>query len=271
VNFVFPYSALRAANVQGTEEVLRLATTTRAKAVHHFSAVDVFVSGEQGDEEMSEDALPAREPAAHGYVQTKWVSERLVVAARERGLPTCVYRPWIVMGHSGTGVGHLSDLMYLVLKGCITLEQAPAIDLTVNVVPVDYVAAAVAYLSLQEDSFGRTFHFANPHPAHVSAMYDVIRSVGYRLDEVSWAEWRARATEVGPDHALYSVAPLFRPEALYPEELNPRIDATNTLRGLDGSGIACPPLDERLMRTYLARLIDDEWIPAPAHARAAAG
>jgi len=39
-----------------------------------------------------------------GYSQSKWVSERLVAIARDRGLPVCIYRPPLVSGHSQTGL-----------------------------------------------------------------------------------------------------------------------------------------------------------------------
>src|SRR5262249_49779917 len=42
VNCLRPYRALRASNVQGTEEVLRLAASERTKPLHHISSLSVF-------------------------------------------------------------------------------------------------------------------------------------------------------------------------------------------------------------------------------------
>jgi len=44
VNMVYPYSVLKAANVVGTQEVLRLASQTKTKPVHFISTVDVLSS-----------------------------------------------------------------------------------------------------------------------------------------------------------------------------------------------------------------------------------
>ncbi len=44
LNYVFPYSALKAANVLGTQEVLRLACQIKVKPVHYVSSVAVFES-----------------------------------------------------------------------------------------------------------------------------------------------------------------------------------------------------------------------------------
>src|SRR5207248_492124 len=42
VNFLHPYENLKAANVSGTQEVLRLATTTRLKPLHFVSMLSVL-------------------------------------------------------------------------------------------------------------------------------------------------------------------------------------------------------------------------------------
>jgi acyl carrier protein len=44
VNLIYPYSALRAANVLGTQEILKLASKTKVKPVHFVSTLDVFQS-----------------------------------------------------------------------------------------------------------------------------------------------------------------------------------------------------------------------------------
>src|SRR5205823_2713406 len=109
VNFIYPYSALKKANVDGTREVLRLACTSKAKAVHHFSAVDIFLSSRKKDYVIWEQDSLYSDVVAHGYIQSKWVGERLVAIARDRGLNAMIYRPWTIMGHSTTGAAHVND------------------------------------------------------------------------------------------------------------------------------------------------------------------
>jgi myxalamid-type nonribosomal peptide synthetase MxaA len=263
VNFVYPYSALKATNVLGTQEVLRLACQGPVKAVHYVSALDVFVSGTDRHRLVREEELGHPVAVPHGYVQSKWVAERLVAIAGSRGLPVTVYRPWVITGHSQTGVCHTTDFFYLVLKGCLELELAPALDMVFNAMPVDYVSQGIVRLSLQDDAAGRIFHFANPAPAHISRIYEWLRASGYRLDEVPYTTWRKSAVGVGPTNALYPITPLLREEGPYPEELNPRIDCRNTLRGLAGSGVMCPPFDERLVETYIEHLVRTGFLPAP--------
>jgi len=88
-------------NVLGTQEILRLACQTKLKPVHHISSV-AFVSHLLITERDDRIQLIDHEGIYLGYSQSKWVSERLVAIARDRGL--CIYRPPLVSGHSQTGL-----------------------------------------------------------------------------------------------------------------------------------------------------------------------
>ena len=44
LNYVYPYSGMKAANVLGTQEILRLASQVKRKPVHHVSSIAVFES-----------------------------------------------------------------------------------------------------------------------------------------------------------------------------------------------------------------------------------
>ena len=58
VNFLYPYSEVKAPNVDGTETVLRLATTTTLKAVHHVSTIDVWLEPHGGVQHKTANQLP---------------------------------------------------------------------------------------------------------------------------------------------------------------------------------------------------------------------
>src|SRR5258706_15717598 len=98
-----------------------------------------------------------------GYAQSKWVAERLVAAAKARGLPVAVYRPGMITGHSETGVSNPNDLMAAVLRGCIQLRCAPMVKTSIEMTPVDYVSAAIVQLSCDPNAPRKVFHLSNPH------------------------------------------------------------------------------------------------------------
>jgi len=41
---------------------------------------------------IPEDALDHSEGLYDGYAQSKWVAEKLMMTARSRGIPVCIYR-----------------------------------------------------------------------------------------------------------------------------------------------------------------------------------
>jgi myxalamid-type nonribosomal peptide synthetase MxaA len=274
VNFVYPYRALKKANVDGTREVLRLACRTRVKALHHISAVDVFVRGE--DRVIREDEALQPNNLAGGYIQSKWVAEKLVTLCRDRGLPVAIYRPWVVLGHTASGASHDTDYTCLLLKGCLQLGAAPGHEMIVNFMPVDYVAPSLVRLSLREQSFGRYYHFSNHRTATLVEIWRWVREYGYQLDVVSYEDWRQRLRFVDADNALYPVVPLLTGEHARdpdraPEETRPRIDTTNTDTDLAGTGTECAPVSRELCWRILDFLVETGFLPAPTHPRSTGG
>ena len=151
VNFVYPYQILRAANVAGTVEILRLATQTRIKPLHFVSTVSVFDSPEYATAgTLDEDRpLTALDSLQGGYAQSKCVAERLVREAGRRGLPVAIYRPGRVTADAETGAESLTDYTTLLLRLCIEMKTALASDDRVDMTPVDYVARAVVGLAIR--------------------------------------------------------------------------------------------------------------------------
>ncbi|HET9226766.1 MAG TPA: thioester reductase domain-containing protein, partial [Thermoanaerobaculia bacterium] len=272
VNFTYPYKALKAANVTATEEALRLGGLRRTKPVHFISSIAaVSPLGARGMV-MEDEDYPTTEGLFAAYGPTKWVSERLVSQARERGIPGNIYRPGVLAGDSRSGYGNTQDLVWNLIKGSIQLGAAPEYDSSLDVAPVDYVAAAIVRLSLQPGWLNSTFHFPNPRPLSWPAVYDFARDYGYSLRRLQAETWEAEvkaAIRSGTDNAMAPFAPLLGASdgnevanAEQPEEL--RWDDRNTRAGLEGSGIACPPLDDRLLATWFDHFVSSGFLPPPA-------
>ncbi|HKX31268.1 MAG TPA: amino acid adenylation domain-containing protein, partial [Blastocatellia bacterium] len=131
VNFVYPYFLLKPVNVLGTQEALRLASRAKAKPFHYVSTISVFsatgpASVIREDDEPAPPGDDRRLPA--GYAQSKWVAERLVMAARARGLPVSIYRPGRIAGDSRTGISNPDDFVCRYLRGCLQLGAMPDWD-----------------------------------------------------------------------------------------------------------------------------------------------
>ncbi|MEO1386362.1 MAG: amino acid adenylation domain-containing protein [Cyanobacteria bacterium J06634_6] len=260
VNLLYPYAALYPTNVQGSHEILKLASTKRTKPVHYLSTLDVFESlASTGTREFFEDAdLAQGSGIVGGYAQSKWVAEQMMRRAAHRGLPVCIYRPGMVAGHSQSGYSNTSDILCRLLKSLEDLQQAPELDLMIDMTPVDYVSKTIISISMQPQAIGRTFHVVNPQPMPFSAIVNTMKDYGYAIDKVSYAEWQSELRT--KPNALSPLVATIRSDDPNDKKTclelwlggNDRFDCKNTLRVLEGMSYDCPPADSNLLETYLS-------------------
>ncbi|MBI3653760.1 MAG: amino acid adenylation domain-containing protein [Acidobacteria bacterium] len=280
VNFVYPYSALKPANVQGTQEVIRLACSEKLKAIHYTSTVDVLLATHTQRPFLENDE-PIINPAEipDGYARSKWVSERLLLKARSRGVPVCVYRPGLVMGHTRTGATQTNDYLLVGLKGYIDLGVLPEPQIMIDFVSVDYVAKVMAYLSRQPASFGKYFHIWNPEPVHMSKSYEWIQSFGYGLKVVPRNVLLESISKVDASNAMYPFIAGFQMQEDDPPPAGGALshspstiaaidtysECLNTFQGVAGSGIECPPLSEEMAHLCFSYLASIGFLPQPTN------
>jgi thioester reductase-like protein len=247
VSAVQPYTALRDVNVLGTREVLRFACHGKAKTLHHISTLAVWASPAYANlNEIGEDADAADcGGLSGGYTQSKWVAERLVLAARARGLAVCVYRPGLVTGHSVTGLCKTDDLTLAAARVCIDRKILPAVEASLDLLPVDYVGRAIVHLSRRAESRGRAFHLFNHQPMSWAKFGEWLRGEGYELRPVAIDEIGRDASSLAPLRMLFGLD-------VRPDHAMPRLDDRNTREGLRDASISCPGVDEGLLRTYLS-------------------
>lgn len=265
VNFTYPYSVLKATNVLGTQEVLRLAFKHPIKPVHYISTLSIFESITNLDNRtIQEQDFPLESQGLFsGYAQSKWVAEHLVLAARDQGLPVYIYRPAEIAGNSRTGVWNLNDYIAQLIKGCIQLGACPDLDILFNLTPVDYVSRAIIYLSQNSSSPERVFHILNPQTVHWHEIFSWINALGYSLEWISYQQWRTRllkAFQQSPDNALFPLSHLFKDavtvdppltiQELYVQSRTPKYDCQNLLSGMASSSIVCPSVDAELFKIY---------------------
>jgi amino acid adenylation domain-containing protein/thioester reductase-like protein len=273
VNFTYPYSVLKAPNVLGTQEVLRLACQVKVKPVHFISTISVVYPNNPDVEVVREqDSLDDAKMPSDGYAQSKWVAEKLVTIARERGIPVCIYRPGRISGDSQTGACNPGDHTYRMIKGCIQLGSIPNQDIQLNLSPADYVSKAIVYLSSQKESLGKAFHLVNPQPLPLSEMVNYIRSLGYPVELVSYDKWRSQLinTVDASENALYPLLSIFSEEAIeHASDTQSKdspvqhFDCQNILTGLAETSIVCPPVDAELFSTYFSYLIQTGFLNPP--------
>ncbi|MEV6683837.1 amino acid adenylation domain-containing protein [Streptomyces sp. NPDC051130] len=274
VNFVYPYSALKAANVGGTQRVLELACTTRLKAVHHVSTIDTLLATHMPRPFLENDApLHSAVGVPAGYTGSKWVAEKVVDEARRRGIPVTVFRPGLILGHTKNGATQTIDYLLVALRGFLPMRILPDYPRIFDVIPVDYVASAIVHISGKREAIDGFYHLFNPAPVPLLTFCDWIKSYGYEFDIVPFEEGRRRALGVGPSHLLYPLVPLIKDaeaephralDPKYMDEVQPALECAETLRMLAGSDIACPPTTEADAHAVMDYLVRTGFMPAPA-------
>lgn len=277
VNFVYPYEELRAANVAGTRELIRLAGLARGIPMHYISTTAVLAGfGAAGVRAVTEDT-----PLAHagqlgmGYTETKFVAEELLRNAARAGLPVAVYRPLDVAGDHRTGVWNTATEMCALIRFIADTGLAPDIDLPLDFVPADLCAAAVRHIATSQVASGRTYHLASPRPAPLEALVDRLRRHGFGVETIpypAWVDELLRRAVQDPAHPMAPFVPLFVDRCgpagltvaeMYLEHIFPAYTRTHTERALEGSGIAFPPVDAALLDLHIDRLITDGYLRAP--------
>ncbi|HVK19973.1 MAG TPA: thioester reductase domain-containing protein [Actinokineospora sp.] len=268
-----PYSTAKPVNVLGTVEVLRFACRDRIKPMHYVCSTGAY-PGAVGEHTWTESPLPDPEGVVGGYRQSKWVADTLVNTARERGVPASVYRPGALTGAQDTGACATETFINHLIRGWIQLGSAMRYDFLLELVPVDYCAAAVAHIALagREPSI---YNLPGARSVTMDEVVDHIIDCGYPLRLLPYSQWREEllaAVERGEDNELAPYLPLLDPDRPA-EEIGiagskPVFDSTNTTEALRGSGITCGAVDRELMDRYLRYFVEIGYLP-PAGASVA--
>jgi nucleoside-diphosphate-sugar epimerase len=158
VRFDHTLEQARRMNVDGTRRMLDFAAA--ARELKSFVYVGTAYVAGLREGLVRESELDVGQRYRNTYEQTKAEAEALV-RSRLGSLPGVILRPSIIVGDSRTGVTSSFKMMYWPLKIYArrlwrTVPGFP--DAVLDVVPVDYAAAAVARLAFDDGALGSTIH-----------------------------------------------------------------------------------------------------------------
>lgn len=169
-------------NVKGTANVLGVAKAAGLRHFHHVSTA--YVCGLRTGT-VREDDLDVGQEFGNDYEKSKVEAEQLVRGADHLDSVT-VLRPSIIVGDSRTGFTSTYHGFYVILRlghtliphvpwGIITREALVQCfgtrdEDTKNLVPVDWVSAAIAHVVQTPAARGRTYHLTNPRPVPIETI-----------------------------------------------------------------------------------------------------
>ncbi len=247
-------------NVEGTRNMVELARAISAKHVHHVSSI---AAAGLYEGVFREDMFDEAEGLEHPYFMTKHESEKIV--RKECKQPWTIYRPALVVGDSKTGEMDKIDGPYYFFKVIQRLRQIlppwmPSIGLEggrINIVPVDFVVAALDHISHHQHAKGKCYHLVDPQGYRVGDVLDIFSKAAHApkmnlFVNAALLGFIPKSVKKG----LMALAPVRRVRNAIIKDLGlppdmftflnypTRFDRRETDAALEGTGIACPKLHD---------------------------
>ncbi len=169
-----PEELARRVNVEGTGNVLELCLA--AKQLERLAYISTaYVAGDRHGV-VYEHELVLGQGFKNHYESTKFQAEVWVRELMDR-IPTTILRPAIVVGDSQTGETEKFDGPYYLLRTIAVSERLgrPVMQFgkaaaPFNVVPVDFVVAAIAKAAYLPEAEGETLHLVDPEPVSAAQL-----------------------------------------------------------------------------------------------------
>ncbi len=164
-------------NVDGTRHINEFARQVRA--LHHYHYVSTcYVAGKR-EGRIFETELQHAAGFRNFYEETKYLAEMEVEALKAK-LPTTIHRPAVVCGDSKTGATAKYDGVYYLIRYLLRWPRLLCLfnignqDVSLNLVPVDFLVEAMLQLAGDERAIGKTLQLADPNPLTTQELFDTI-------------------------------------------------------------------------------------------------
>ena len=263
-----PEEIARRVNVDGTFHVLDLCQAASAfERLFYISTC--YVSGDRTGRVL-ESELDEGQGFKNHYESTKFWAE-VEVQNRWDRVPATIFRPAVVVGDSRTGETDKYDGPYFTIKLMMNLPRlVPMVGIgrgraRLNLVPVDFVIAAMAEIAGQSGSAGKVFQLADPGALRVSELLDLISHQlgkprplvslpGRVLEAALSVDAVRRLLDMPKESIVYANHPVM-------------YDTQNLLDALEGTGVDCPSLPTYLptLIAYLRENPEKEFLVAHHH------
>ena len=265
MNHLETYAMAKAANVDGVREILRIAVTAKQKSVNYVSTLGVFANQHEGNDRSVSELTSIdheRHKASQGYVASKWVGEKLLMLAAERGIACNIFRVGLVWADSELGRYDELQREDRFLRSCLLsgfgiknycYDPPP--------VPVDYVARAITWLANKHSGGGGVFHICSSQPPvrDLFERYNTILETPLQL--LPFYEWVDQVKRLHNQGRMLPAVPLIESTfSMNETELDaeqrrlsssdPRVECARTEQELRQGGILMPEFTNDLFSRY---------------------
>ena len=272
MNHLETYARAKPANVGSTKEIVKFAAIGRVKLINHISTLSVFADVLGEESRMVNEASSIDEEVhltSQGYVASKWVSEKVLMTASQRGIPCNIFRLGLVWADAN---GHYDELQreHRIFKTCflsgLGIRQY---RYDVPPTPVDHVARAVVFLASRHTDGGGVFHIASAGQPMESVFERCNQLTGVSLTLLPFYEWLSAIKQLHLQGHTLPAVPLLEhlfsmdEDSIMERERSTtraqiRSDCTATSRELERGGIMLAALDDAALEAYIERLLLEE-------------
>jgi thioester reductase-like protein len=237
VNHMYGYSKLKTANTFSTLEFIKVAMLGREKKLSYISTESAI--SESNADGVGYEAKVSDTPAEFfgGYALTKWVSERLLVQAFERGMSGLILRPGNIFLNTKTGISSpiTSNFALLMMRSYVDTGFAPESGFPFEAVPVNQLAEAIVALSLSEAD-KTMFNLSNQNEISLKEYVSILSQITKKeIQIIPFDEWKKRVIE-----PLKETSPLFPLTLYFQDEASEELvhfDTSLTQEALHKNGV----------------------------------
>jgi len=164
-------------NLEGTRNVNSLIKSIKNLRRYHYVSTCYVAGLRRGV--IRESELQHEAGFRNHYEETKYLAE-LEVEALKSELPVTIHRPSVVCGDSKTGETAKYDGVYYLIQylrlwpAALTMVNIGNRNVSLNLVPIDFVIEAMVALAADEGAVGVTVQLADPSPLVTHDLFDEI-------------------------------------------------------------------------------------------------
>jgi len=263
VHHLYNYNTLKATNVMGTIELLKLASTHKLKQIHYLSTLSAVSEYLDKNHSIVEDFLPAEFNSSlilDGYSQTKLVAERFLSEANRRKIPVKIYRPGWILGQSETGIVSAENShLLLLLKGCVQLGYAPEWSARLNILPVNFTSQFIVKTSIHHKIKNKVFNMVNPYSISWLDLIRYMKKSGYAINIIPSHIWKKEyLPTVDKNNAIFNLLPLYMNlnnlDWINEMDVVCYCNDDNTRNALEKTNLQYPKINENLLDIYIKYL-----------------
>ncbi|OXA70489.1 hypothetical protein B0A67_15855 [Flavobacterium aquidurense] len=265
VNFIQPYSYMKAANIGALHTIIKFATTIKLKQISLLSTVGVF----SWEHYFTKPALIMENDSTQtafkylsrdmGYIQSKWVMEQIANQAIKQGVPIIIFRLGYTFCHSRTGATAKYQWWSLLIKACIELKHYPILlDQKEELVCVDFISESIAHISKNPKAIGEIFHLSPAPKDNMTVMgfFEALQNESnLELTPLPYQQWM-KLWENDEKSPLYPLLSLFKFKVYDNKSIieihqnTPDFDISNTMKFLEGTNIESTVISRSILEAY---------------------